>query len=280
VIDAKRRKTAAGKLIHRCHRRQNAVSDAMCSSGRRQEPIHPSSQLTVMQMLIQRWAVLACMLFSVTGCFPTFQAARIDPGFRLEASAVVLGDQARRQTPQGTDIIGMLTPAYGFGRRVEIGVPVGVYAEEGLFNSGPLNGDKNSILVMPYLKVAFLESGSPHHLALIAQSALALPANVGVRYGRDLGSWEPHVGANYIFSGGTAGDDPTITRYQERNQTMVAISAGATFKRWNNTAVEIGVLRNSYEEEGGFNGSSTTYQRVRYYDAYAGLRVNLFRQRR
>ena len=73
--------------------------------------------------------------------------------------------------------------------------------------------------------------------------------------------------------------DPTITRYQERHQQMLAFSAGATFVRWRNTAFEIGVLRNSYDEETGFDNSGPTYSRVTYYDAYAGLRVNLFRQR-
>ena len=233
-----------------------------------------------MRTTIQHWIPALCALLPSAACFPTFQTARIDPGFRLEASAIVLGDQRRHDTPQGTDIITMLTPAYAFGHRAEIGVPFGVYAEEGLFNSGPLNGDKNSFLVMPYLKLGLLDSDSPHHLALIAQSALALPANIGLRYGRDLGSWEPHVGITYVFSGGTAGDDPTITRYQERNQTMVAFAAGATLKRWRNTAFEIGVLRNSYEDGVGFDGSNTIYERVHYYDAYAGLRVNLFRQHR
>lgn len=226
-----------------------------------------------------RRAMLAGIFVSTGACFPTFQNARIDPGFRLDASAVVLADQNRNGASQGTDVIGMLTPAYAFGRRVEIGVPVGVYAEEGLFNSGPLNGDRNAILVMPYLKVGLLGAESPHHLALIGQTALMLPANVGVRYGRDFGSWEPHVGFNVIFSGGTAGDDPTVTRYQERNQSMVAFSAGATLTRWRHTAFEIGVLRNRYDEQTGFGSFGPTYTRVTYYDAYAGLRVNLFRQR-
>jgi hypothetical protein len=231
-----------------------------------------------MSLTFQR-CVMAAAVLSATACFPTFQTARIDPGFRLDVSTVVLADQPRNGAPQGTDIIGMLTPAYAFGRRVEIGVPVGVYAEEGLFNSGPLNGDKNAILIMPYLKIGLLAEDSPNHLALIGQTALALPANIGLRYGRDLGSWEPHIGMNWVFSGGTAGDDPTITRYQERNQTMLAFSAGATFMRWRNAAFEIGVLRNRYDEQTGFDNFGPTYTPVTYYDAYAGLRLSLFRQR-
>jgi hypothetical protein len=232
-----------------------------------------------MRLSFQRLIIPGTAIFCLA-CFPTFQTARIDPGFRLEASAVVIGDQNRHGRAQGTDIIGMLTPSYAFGRRFELGVPVGVYAEEGLFNSGPLNGDKNSILLMPYLKLGLLGSGSRHHLALIGQTSLMLPANIGIRYGKDLGSWEPHVGANWIFSGGVAGDDPTITRYQEHGQSMVAVSAGATFKRWRNTAFEIGLLRNRYDNQIDFSGSGPVYDRVTYYDAYAGLRVNLFRQHR
>ena len=220
-------------------------------------------------------AALAC-----AACFPTFQTARIDPGFRLEASAIVLGDQPRHGTHQGTDIIGMLAPSYAFGHRVEVGVPFGVYAENGLFNSGPLNGDKNSLLIMPYLKLALLDSGSPNHLAVIGQSALALPANVGIRFGRNLGAWEPHFGMNWIFSGGEPGDDPTITRYQERNQLMLAWSLGATLNRARNTAIEIGVLRNRYDQSVGFNSSGSIYETQVWYDAYVGMRFNLIGGRR
>jgi hypothetical protein len=220
-----------------------------------------------------------CGIAAAAGCFPTFQTARIDPGFRLEASAIVLGDQTRHRVSQGTDIIAMLSPSYAFGRHIEIGVPAGVYAEEGL-NSGELNGDKNSILIMPYLKLGLLSSASRHHLAVILQSALILPANVGIRYGRDLGSWEPHIGANFIFSGGEAGDDPTVTRYQERNQTMVAFSAGATINRWRNTAFEIGVLRNQYEDGSGDPRGGIQASMFTYYDLFAGMRFNLIGGRR
>jgi hypothetical protein len=224
--------------------------------------------------------IAVCGIASAAGCFPTFQTARIDPGFRLEASAIVLGDQPRHGVAQGNDIIAMLAPSYAFNRHVEIGVPVGLYAEEGL-NSGELNGDKNAFLVMPYLKFGFLPSESRHHLALILQSALILPANVGLRYGRDFGSWEPHIGANVIFSGGEAGDDPTITRYQERNQTMVAFSAGATVNRWRNAAFEIGVLRNQYEDVSLYPpGGGIQYSKFTYYDLFAGMRFNLIGGRR
>src|SRR6185436_6157535 len=123
----------------------------------------------------------------------------------------------------------------------------------------PLNGDKNSVIIMPYLKLGLLGTDSPNHLALIAQSSFILPANVGIRFGHDLGAWEPHIGLSWIFSGGEAGDDPTITRYQERNQLLLAWSLGATLNRARNTAVEIGLLRNRYDQSIGFDGSSTIY---------------------
>lgn len=226
-----------------------------------------------------RRALVLATGVATSACFPTFQGARIEPGLRLDAAITVLADQRRHDAPQGTDVISYLTPAYGFGHRFEIGVPVGIYAENGLFNSGPLNGDRNSIIAMPYLKLGLLGSDSPHHLAIIAQASLVLPANVGLRYGRDLGTWEPHVGFNYIFSGGQAGDDPTITRYQEKDQTMVAISAGATLNRARRVAVELGMLRNRYSDVVGFNSSGEIIQVRTFYDLYVGMRLNLLRTR-
>ncbi len=233
-----------------------------------------------MRIAFQHAVTLTSCALACAACFPSFQTARIDPGFRLSASAVVLGDQPRHDTHQGTDIIGMISPSFAFGRRFEIGVPVGVYAENGLFNSGPLNGDKNAFIIMPYLKLALLESDSPNHLAVIAQSSAVLPANVGIRFGHNLGAWEPHVGLSWIFSGGEPGDDPTITRYQERNQLLLAWSVGATLNRARNTAIEIGVLRNRYDQSVGFNSSGSIYETQVWYDAYVGLRFNLIGGRR
>jgi hypothetical protein len=218
---------------------------------------------------------VSALPFLAGACFPTYQSARIDPGFRIDASAVVLGDHGRDASNAGTDVIGMVTPAYGFGGLVEIGLPIGVYAENGLFNSGPLNGDRNSLLLMPYLKLALLDPKSLHDLSMSAQASLLLPANVGVRYGRDLGSWEPQIGVTYIFSGGLAGDDPTITRYQEDEQTMWAFSAGATLNGSRRLAFELGLLRNKYSRVTDFTPQGEVRRNYLLYDLYAGMRISL-----
>jgi hypothetical protein len=224
-----------------------------------------------------RLAQARCLPFLgavLAGCFPTFQNARVEPGFRLDANVTLLDDQARNGTPQGKDILPFLIPAYGFGRRVELGLPVGLYAEEGL-HSGPINEDRNALLVMPYVKFGLLDEASPHHLALIGQTAFFVPANIGVRYGRDLGDWEPHIGFNWIMSGGEAGDDPTVTRYQERNQTLFSLSVGATLDRPRNAAIEVGILRNRYDEFIASDPLGGRFVPVTYYDLYAGLRLQL-----
>lgn len=223
---------------------------------------------------IQRAIIAFCLFLGTTACFPTFQTARVEPGFRLEASAVVLADQPRNSFNEGPDIIAALNPAYGFGKRVEIGFPFELYAENGLFNSS--GRDKNSGILMPYVKVALLDTDSPNHAAVVVQTAWILPANIGLHYGHDFGSWEPHVGLTYIFSGGNAGDDPFITRYQEPDQTLFALSAGATFNRWRNTSFEVGVLRNSYGQSVGPSPGGDTFQKTTLYDAYAGIRLRLF----
>jgi len=159
---------------------------------------------------LHRYALCILSAVLLGACFPTFQSPRIDPGFHVDAGITYIGDQVRNGEEQGPDIMAYLAPTVGFGDRVELGLPVGLYLEEGLkslvgsafeeFGESP-----RTVVVWPYLKFALLPSGAPDHLALILQGAWFTPANVGLRYGRDLGSWEPHVGLSLIFSGGPAG---------------------------------------------------------------------------
>lgn len=216
--------------------------------------------------------VAAAPLFAA--CFPTFHNARVDPGFRIDAGFTALGDQRRNDEPQRADHIVYVAPVYGFGRRVELGVPVGWYFEEGIGNGGgPYNYDRQ-FMIWPYVKFAMNEPTSRHHLAMIGQSALIGPANVGLRYGRDFGAWEPHVGVSWIFSSGPAGDDPVVTRYQELGQNMVAASIGATWNGAGRPAFEIGVLRNSYREGavGGDFGQPTVPRTL--YDMFVSFRLS------
>lgn len=162
---------------------------------------------------LHRYALCILSAVLLGACFPTFQSPRIDPGFHVDAGITYIGDQIRNGEEQGPDIMAYLAPTVGFGDRVELGFPAGVYLEEGLESLGDSALEKfgespRTVVVWPYLKFALLPSGAPDHLALILQGAWFTPANVGLRYGRDLGSWEPHVGLSLIFSGGPAGGRP------------------------------------------------------------------------
>jgi len=215
-----------------------------------------------------------------TACFPTMQTARIDPGLHLDVGVTYLGDQVRNDEPQGVDLMAYVAPSLGIGDRFEIGLPIGVYLEEGLesLESDALEqfGQSPRMLVLwPYLKTALLPRDSRDHLAVIVQGAWFVPANVGVRYGRDLGSWEPYAGVSLIFSGGPAGDDPAVTRYQEAGQTIVTASVGATWETIGRPAVEVGLMRNHYREGAVYGdfGQPTTPRTL--YDLYVAARFRL-----
>ncbi|HYV96382.1 MAG TPA: hypothetical protein VE967_02880 [Gemmatimonadaceae bacterium] len=226
-----------------------------------------------------RRSAFALITLFCAACFPIAQTARIDPGLRLDGGVTVIGDQTRHSTRQGTDFITYAVPSYGFGHRFEIGAPVGFYAEEGLSGSGWFGSDKNSFVVLPYLKLAMLDSHSPSHLALVTQAWLFVPANVGLRFSRDLGRWEPEASFTYIFAAGPAGDDPYITRYQERNQMMLSWSVGATIKGARRTTIEVGVLRNGYDEVTGFGQTGEIISRRTLYDVFVGMRVSVLGRR-
>lgn len=221
---------------------------------------------------------VAAFLLAITGaCFPTFQSARIEPGLRVDAGATMLADQVRNGVAQGDDYFLYAGPVYGFGRVVELGVPIGVYFEDGLTNDGPeIGAESRQLIPMPYIKVGMLDPGGRDHLAFIMQAAYFIPANVGLRYGRDLGRWTPQVGISWIFSAGPAGDDPFVPRYQEAGQSMVAISMGGTFHTTGRPSFEVGVLRNRYREGAVFGdfGQETVTRTL--WDAYAGLRIGAF----
>lgn len=163
-------------------------------------------------------------------------------------------------------------PVYGFGRRVEFGIPVGTYLEE----ATSADRYQRNFVMWPYLKLALLEPDSPHHLAVIAQSALIAPANLGVRYGYDLGAWEPYAGVSAVFSGGPAGDDPFVTRYQEKDQSLIALVAGAMWNASGHPTIEVGLLRNRYQEGAVYGDFGQPTRPVTLYDLFVGGRVRLF----
>lgn len=212
------------------------------------------------------------LLGSAGACFPTHQAARIEPGFRVDAGAILLADQPRHGTPQGRDVIATITPAYGFGRQVELGIPIGIY-DEGDDYEG------NGVMILPYVKAALLPPESKNHLSISAQTALIFPTNFSVHFGRDLGRWEPQVSASYILSGGPAGDDPIVTRYQQAGQSLQAVSFGATWNLPTRPAIDVGILRNSYQQCGNTSYCAPGVEptRITLYDVFVGLTLNVIR---
>ena len=222
-------------------------------------------------------AALAAHLALAGACFPTFQSARVEPGLRVDAGATIIADQPRNSVEQGDDYFVHAGPAYGFGSLVEIGVPLGVYFEDGLSKDGrEIGAGSRQFIPMPYIKVGMLGPAGRDHLAFIMQAAYFVPANVGLRFGRDMGRWTPQVGISWIFSGGPAGDDPVVPRYQEAGQSMIALSAGGAIRTGGRPAFEIGVLRNRYREGAVYGdfGQETVTRTL--WDLYASVRVSGF----
>lgn len=209
------------------------------------------------------------LTLALGACFPTMQTARIDPGLHLDAGVTWLGDQVRNDEAQGDDLLAYLAPSIGFGDRVEVGFPVGFYYEEGA-------SDRYALL-MPYLKLAMLPTESKDRLAVVAQGWLALPANLGLVWARPKGSWEPQLRLSWVFSGGPAGDDPLVTRYQESGQSMVALAVGASWPVAGRPMVEVGLLRNHHREGARYGdfGQPTTPRTL--YDLFVGFRVGVGR---
>lgn len=194
------------------------------------------------------WLVAVGAAASLAGCFPTPQSPRIDPGLNVSFAAVRLSDQTRDGESQGTDYMLTVAPQYGVGTRVEVGVPVGFYLEEGLGGRpGPGGGDRE-IVVMPYAKLALLPDSSRTHVAATFQAVGFMPSSVGLYVGRDLGSWEPHAGLAYIVSAGPAGDSPVVTRYQQKGQVLLAPTVGVTWLRDGRPMLGMGLLINRCEE--------------------------------
>ena len=184
------------------------------------------------------------LLLLLAGCFPTMQGARIDNGFHVDVGTIVLSDQVRNDEPQGPDLMAWAAPLVGFRQAIELGLPAGIYLE-----SDDIGGDDYQLMLWPYLKVGLLDPAGRDHLAVILQGAWFLPANIGVRYGRDLGRWEPYGGASVLFSGGPAGDDPLVVRYQEKGQVLLQLVAGATALGGRfRPSFEAGLLVNRYQE--------------------------------
>ncbi len=222
--------------------------------------LHQSRSTRARQL---RFALLALLLPAIA-CFPTFHTAQVDPGFRLDAGASVVADRARDEP---ADYVAYAAPAFGLGHRLEIGLPIGVYMQDGLRS--------RQLLFLPYAKLALHERDARDHVALIVQSAaLVIPSIFGLRYGHDFGNWEPIAGVTVIKSGGPAGDDPVVTRYQQLHQSLIALSVGATWNRAGYPGIELGVLRNAFDENAYSAQGVPAAVRHTLYDLFIGMRIS------
>ncbi|MEO8480176.1 MAG: hypothetical protein ABI542_11155 [Gemmatimonadota bacterium] len=217
-----------------------------------------------------RSCALSALLLMSSACFPTFQSARVEPGLHADVGVAVIADQERGTAEDGTDLLAYVSPAWGVSSQVELGLAAGVYSRD-------LAAGDTRLVLMPYVKVGLLPATGRDHLAVSFQTnALVFPANLGVHYGHDLGSWEPQISVTRIFSAGQAGDDPIVTRYQQDRQSLWALGLGATWRgRWR-PGVQVGLLYNSYtaccEPMGG--GQFGPLE-VRYVDLFVAGRIGL-----
>jgi hypothetical protein len=198
-------------------------------------------------------ALAPAFLVICAGCIPTFQPARIDPGFHLDAAVTTLSDQGRTQ-----NYLLSISPSYAWGDRFELGLPVGAF----------VSGERPTPLLMPYGRLALLDSGSMDHLSLGFQTIFVMPSNVTLRYSRNLGAWEPQVSGSWVFAG-ELGDDGRSSTIQDPNRSILAGSIGATFKKPMRPAVEIGVVRFHQDASYPARGRTT------FYDVFVGLRIGL-----
>ena len=183
--------------------------------------------------------------------------ARIEPGRRVGVTLTRLNDQERGGRPRGHDYLTMVDLAYGLGNRFELGVPFGMYWEEGLGNWRDQHEETSFPILSPYVKLALLPDTSRHHLAVIGQAVLVVPASFGIRYGIEQKGWEPHIGLTWIRSAGPRGYSPAVTRYQQEDQLLYVLSAGVTWLGRKEAALEAGVLSNRYPD-----GTRAEYSRI------------------
>ncbi len=218
-------------------------------------------------------AASGLLALGLAGCFPTFHNARIDPGFRLDAGATTIRDQPREGQPQPADYLAYVSPAVGIGHRVEVGVPLVWYAENGLRDQqGGFAGPD----LMAYAKLALLEATSLDHLAVFVQGVLPVPTMAGIRYGRDRGTWEPHAGLTFIASSDNGEIFDVLARFSRRRQSLITLSVGATWNVAGYPGVELGVLRNAHDEVRFTSRTPAIVETSRrtLYDLFFGFRVS------
>jgi hypothetical protein len=157
-------------------------------------------------------------------------------------------------------LFGWVAPSFGVGD-IEVGIPVGWYLEEGtrsLTNRESFGTDPVTLIVLPYGKFALVNSPRDK-LSTVLQLGPLFVSSVSLLYGRDLRSWMPYGGVKWMASAGPAGDDPFITRYQQKGQLLLVLSVGAEWRKPGLPSVEMGVLLNHYSRGGRLRRLRATY---------------------
>ncbi len=206
------------------------------------------------------------MALLLAGCFPTYQVARIDPGWHLDAGATWLHDQPRDSLQQGADLLFSAGPVYGWDSRVEIGLPLVAYFE----GAGGGAQDRFTWL-MPYLKLGLLPESSRNHLAVSLQGSILGLGNIGLHASREMGDWEPQVSFGYIVSGGPAGDDPVVTRFQRDEQSLLTFAVGATGRGWQRPSIQLGVLRNRFRTHTVYGSDGRDDEHRTFWDLFIAV---------
>lgn len=227
--------------------------------------------------------------FSRCGNFTSLQTAKVKQGLHLTTSAGILTDQKRKGKRQGSDLVGVVSPSFGFGRSIglELGFPFGLYLENSLNKrreSRIFPGyfdyeDDREFLFLPYLKLASNQE-KPDVVAGIID-----PSSVTLIYSHDLSSLTPYVSVKkMLLSGNPAvGDVPRIvSRYQEDKQSIWVLGFGVEWQGNFQPTLEIGVFRNSYQELVEFTNGNGEFERLEeggpkrvFYDFFVGFKLTL-----
>lgn len=205
------------------------------------------------------------------------QTPEVAPGLHVDAGAMLLSDQPRDGQAQGPDLFGWVTPSLGFGNDVEVGIPFGWYLEDGLRGDtaqDAFGSSSRHLVILPYAKLALADTPA-HKLAGVLQLGPTFISSVGLLYGRDFGSWMPYGAVKWVASGGPAGDDPFITRYQEKSQLLLVFSVGAESRRPGRPALEAGVLLNHYREGAVYGDFGQPTRPRTLLDAFVTARVRV-----
>lgn len=220
---------------------------------------------------------LLVICLTMTGCFTTLQTAKLRKGFQFSLNAARLTDQERRGQPQGPDIVGLLTPSYGFGKSsgIEFGVPFGWYWEEGMKSwsgngAGSPGSNARHFTVLPYFKIA-LNQHKKDKIAFLMQFAYVIPMSMTLIYSHDYPRWTPYVSLKTIFSTHQVTEAIHVDRYHQPDQVIWVLAIGVEFNVQNFPLIELGVMRNSFEDREIYG----TERHVTQYDWYLGIKASL-----